>query len=110
MQALLASISRSGTVQLWDSATLSCGRCDLSRPEVALIDAGQLDTAIGEALQRIRSIWPQVQCLVLVDDGDQRANALAAGAASAFVKDGRADELAGAVERLIAGSQRAGAS
>jgi DNA-binding NarL/FixJ family response regulator len=47
---------------------------------------------------------------VLVDDVDQRATALAAGAAGAFLKDGRADELASAVERLIASSQRAGAS
>jgi DNA-binding NarL/FixJ family response regulator len=69
-----------------------------------------LDTAIGQALQHIRSTWPQARCLVLVDDVDQRATALAAGAAGAFLKDGRADELASAVERLIASSQRAGAS
>ena len=110
LQALLASISRSGSVQVLDSAALSRDRLDLIRPDVALIDASRLDMAIGQALQQIRSIWPQARCLVLVDDVEQHASALAAGAAGAFVKGGRAAELASAVERLIAGSQRTGGS
>jgi DNA-binding NarL/FixJ family response regulator len=110
LQALLASISRCDRILVLDGAALSRDRLDPSRPDVALIDAGPLDTAIGQALQHIRSTWPQARCLVLVDDVDQRATALAAGAAGAFLKDGRADELASAVERLIASSQRAGAS
>jgi DNA-binding NarL/FixJ family response regulator len=110
LQALMASISHSGTIQVLDSAALSRNRLDPGQPDVALIDAGRLGMAIGQALQRIRSIWPQARCLALVDDLDQQASALAAGAASAFVKDGRAAELVSAVERLVVGSQRNGAS
>jgi DNA-binding NarL/FixJ family response regulator len=102
LRALLISITATSTIALLDGTELLSGPPSTCPPDLALIDAELFGPAIGAALQRLRSAWPATRCLVLVEDSQQQALALASGVASVVLKGDLPANLARSVEQLIA--------
>lgn len=87
--------------------TLAAGRAALERhrPDVLLTDIGLPD---GEGTDLIRSAVaarPDTLCMVVTVFGDERhvLSAIEAGALGYLLKDGRADQIAGAILEMLGG-------
>jgi DNA-binding NarL/FixJ family response regulator len=71
-------------------------------PALVVLDADVLGVEVRRGLEDIRAGWPQVRCIVLASDAQQRQAAEAAGADQVLLKGFLAAELFKAVELLLA--------
>jgi DNA-binding NarL/FixJ family response regulator len=80
-------------------------RIPLTRPDVAILDVRLLEGDGIEVCREIRSVMPEVACLMLTSFADDEAllGAVVAGAAGYVLKQIRGSDLVGSVRRVANG-------
>ncbi|HVQ18248.1 MAG TPA: response regulator transcription factor [Actinomycetes bacterium] len=87
------------------SASEALARIPACRPDVAVLDVRLPDGSGVEVCREIRSLLPDVGCLMLTSYADDEAmvDALLAGAGGYVLKNIRGDDLVDAVRRIASG-------
>jgi two-component system response regulator DevR len=87
------------------SAAEALHRIPAARPNVAVLDVRLPDGNGVEVCREIRSLMPEVRCLMLTSYADDEAhfNAVMAGASGYVLKDIRGNDLLSAVRQVAAG-------
>ena len=70
-------------------------------PELVMLDADLFDAADWRAITRLKGECPQIQCVALVDNDQQRQNAQEAGVDLVLPKGYPAEKLIAIVENII---------
>jgi DNA-binding NarL/FixJ family response regulator len=72
------------------------------KPDLVLIEADLIRTCLQKELRTLRSTYPQAQCIVLVENDEERHLAESTGVDAVIFKGFRAAKLMKTVEGLLA--------
>jgi DNA-binding NarL/FixJ family response regulator len=72
------------------------------QPGLVLLDHDKSVYGLGMTLGQIKSAWPQVHCIVFLDEEQDRHLAVDAGADVVLLKGMRADTILEQIERILA--------
>jgi two-component system, NarL family, response regulator DevR len=105
LRALLESEDDIEVVGEAATAGMALAQISALQPDVALLDVRLPDGSGVEVCREVRSLHPDINCLMLTSFSDDEAlfNAIMAGASGYLLKETRANDLVDAVRRVAAG-------
>jgi DNA-binding NarL/FixJ family response regulator len=106
LRVLMSTIPRIGTVQEARDTLSMLDMVVKHHPVLVLLEAGLPGGGGGSAIERIKAIWPQAQCLVLADTCQEKRAARAANADAVLLKGLPPAKLVETIEGLLPGHER----
>ncbi|MCP4544412.1 MAG: response regulator transcription factor [Chloroflexi bacterium] len=93
VQAVLTAIPRAKVMDPADDGASALRAVADHQPALILLDTNLPNHQVWTLLEKVKTQWPQVQCLVLADNRQQRQTAQAAGADHVLIKGCPAKEF-----------------
>lgn len=103
LRVLMSTIPRIEMVQEAQDSPSMLDMVTKHRPVLVLFEAGLLGEGEWFAIEQIKVIWPQVQCLVLADTCQEKRAARAAHADAVLLKGLPPAKLVETIEHLLSG-------
>ena len=97
--ALMTTIPQLGTVLVAEDIESTLRMVENHQPALVIMDT--VSTQTCEVLRKIKSQWPQIHLIALVEDIDQQKEATESGADHVLIKGFPAQKLVEIVEDLI---------
>ncbi len=102
LQALMTTIPQIEVVaETMDLSALFRIRSKVA-PDLVLVEADLIGTGLENELRTLQKAYPQAQCIVLVENEEQRCLAESSGVDAAVFKGFRAAKLMAKIEELLA--------
>jgi len=92
-QAVLTAIPRAQVMDPAGDGVSALRAVAEHHPALVLLDTNLPDSQVWTLLEQVKAQWPQVQCLVLADNRQQRQTAQTAGADRVLIKGCPAKEF-----------------
>jgi DNA-binding NarL/FixJ family response regulator len=105
LRVLMSTIPRIGTVREARDAPSMLDIVIQHHPVLVLLEAGLPGGGGWSAIERIKAVWPQAQCLVLADTCQEKRAARAANADAVLLKGLPPAQLVETIEGLLPGHE-----
>ncbi len=109
-QAVLMAIPRAKVMDPANDGAAALKAVAEHRPALILLDTNLPDYQVWTLLKQVKAQWPQVQCLVLADNRQQRQIAQAAGADHVLIKGCPAKEFYANINGMLSRHRESGQS
>ena len=100
-QAVLAAIPQTTVMDPADDGASALRAVAERQPVLILLDTNLPDNQVWMLLERVKTRWPHVQCLILAVDRRQQQTARAAGADRVLIKGCPAKEFYAITNELL---------
>ncbi len=107
-QAVLTVIPQAKVIDPADDSASALRAVAEYRPALILLDTNLPDHQVWTLLEQVKAQWPQVQCLVLADNRQQRQTAQAAGADRVLIKGCPAKEFYANINGMLSRHRESG--
>ncbi len=109
-QAVLTAIPRAKVMDPANDSAATLRVVAKHQPALILLDTNLPDYQVWTLLKQLKAQWPQVQCLVLADNRQQRQTAQAAGADRVLIKGCPAKEFYANINGMLSRHRESGQS
>jgi len=107
-QAVLAAMPQIKVIDPAGDGALALRAVAEHRPALILLAVNLPDLQVWTLLEQVKAQWPQVQCLVLADNRQQRRVAQAAGADHVLIKGCLAKEFYANIDSMLSRHMKSG--
>ena len=102
LQALVMSIPQVDIIGQVDNGARALQIIQEHHPGLVLLDTNLPNSEEWQMLEQIKTLWPEIQCVVLADDVQQQREAMTLGADLVLLKGFPPAKLAETIEALVA--------
>jgi two-component system response regulator DegU len=102
LQALVMSIPQVDIIDQVDNGARALQIIQEHHPDLVLLDTNLPNDEEWQMLERIKTLWPEIRCVVLADDVGQQREAMTLGADLVLLKGFPPAKLAETIETIAA--------
>jgi two-component system response regulator DegU len=102
LQALVMSIPQVDIIDQVDNGAQALQIIQEHRPDLVLLDTNLPNDEEWQMLERIKTLWPEIRCVVLADDVRQQREAVTLGADLVLLKGFPPAKLVETIETIVA--------